>query len=68
MLIPYGADNQFYAVSIVDILTNAIKELNYSKKEITKAATPKFTEDYKQMNTDVTIASDTEGAKIYYIV
>ena len=66
MLIPYGADNQFYAVSIVDILTNAIKELNYSKKEITKAATPKFTEDYKQMNTDVTIASDTEGAKIYY--
>ena len=66
MLIPYGADNQFYTVSIVDILTNAIQELNFSKKEVTKAATPTFTEDYKQMNTDVTMACTTDGARIFY--
>lgn len=64
---PYEDVNTSYnEENIVDIVTNAIKQCNFTKTAITKAATPTFTETYKNMNTDVTIACGTEGAKIYY--
>ena len=48
------------------LMYNAVSTANAYKTEITKAGTPTFTESYKQMNTDVAIASTTKGARIYY--
>ena len=48
------------------LIYNAVSTMNAYRTEVTKAATPTFEESYKQMNTDVAIASTTPEAKIYY--
>ena len=69
LYLPYdfeGMNANYVEETMISIVTNAVKAANFSKTEITKAATPTFEESYKLMNTDVTIKCDTEGAKIYY--
>lgn len=65
--LPYGVENTSFNVeNILDIVTNAIVKVNSTRTSITQAATPTFSEEYKQMNTDVTITSATPRATIYY--
>lgn len=66
MLLSYGLSNMNYTTSVIDLVTNAIQVVNATKSDITQASTPVMTESYKQLNTDVTISSSTDGAVIYY--
>lgn len=68
MLLPYGDTSEDCYITVYDVLTNATAMLNNSKQEVTKAAAPSFEETYNNLNTDVTIKSATNGAKIFYTV
>lgn len=70
MLLPYGTGmgDNILEGSAYEIITNAVNMLNFSKSEVPQAVGPTFFNSYKQMNTDVTIKSDTKDAKIYYTV
>ncbi len=65
--LPYTYENtSFNQDNVIDIITNAVKLANFSAIEVTAAATPTFTETYKNLSTDVAISCSTTGATIYY--
>lgn len=68
MYLPYAYDNTNYPSGnlVYDLLLNVMQELNSKKADVPQVAVPTFTEDYKQMNTDVTIKCGTKGSTIYY--
>lgn len=64
---PYSYENTGYNIeNVIDLITNAIKVVYSTQREITQTAAPTFSESYKHLNTDVTMACATTGAKIYY--
>lgn len=68
LFIPYPYDNTAYPDNnlVYDLVINAITLLNYSKADVPQALAPTFSEEYNQLNTDVTISSGTKNAVIYY--
>ena len=68
MYLPYTVDNTSYPDNnlVYDISLNAIKMLNATKADVPQVSTPTFTEDYKNLNTDVTIKCGVKDSKIYY--
>ncbi|MGN1262709.1 MAG: chitobiase/beta-hexosaminidase C-terminal domain-containing protein, partial [Prevotella sp.] len=68
LYLPFDAENKNYPANnlIYDIIINAITQLNHTKADVPQTAAPTFTEDYKYLNTDVTISCGTKGSVIYY--
>lgn len=68
LYLPYTADNMNYPGNnlVYDISLNAIQQLNATKADVPQVSLPVFTEDYKQLNTDVTIKCGIKNSQIYY--
>ena len=68
MYLPYTVDNTNYPDNnlVFDLTLNVMQQLTATKADVPQVSAPTFTEDYKNLNTDVTIKCGVKDSKIYY--